>query len=148
MIEAKKIKLFENAVTRLFYVGEAGRWVSLVDSECSMTLLCEVIKAGDREYMKEHHGYDINSHLDTEPTKNLLLIIKVNSKDSSNELLHAFESGGDFSLSKITELENFYLNSDDVNFRGVAWRWKKPSTSELFYITALLSLCYILFKLL
>jgi len=148
VIEAQKIKLFENEVTRLFYVGEAGRWVALVDSECSITLLCEVIKAGDREYMKEHHGYDINSHLDIEPTKNLLLIIKGNSKGNSSELLHAFESGGDFSLSKIPELENFYLNSDDVNFRGLGRRWKKPGTRELFYITALLALCYILSKLL
>jgi len=146
VIEAKKIKLFENAVTRLFYVGRAGRWVALVDSECAVTLLCEVIKAEDREYMKEHHGYDINSHLDIEPINNLLLIINPTSKDKSSELLHAFESGGDFSMSKIPELENFYLNSDDVNFRGLGRRWKKPTTFELFYLTVLLVLCYILSK--
>ena len=148
MIEAKKIKLFENEVRRLFYAGDAGRWVALVDSECRMNLLCEVIEAGDREYMKEHHGYDINSHLDIEPTKNLLLIIKGHSKGNSSELLHVFESGGDFSLTKIPELENFYLNSDHVNFRGLGRRWRKPSLFELFYITALLVLCLILSKLL
>jgi len=147
VIEAKKIKLFENELTRLFYVGEAGRWLALVDSECSMTLLCELIKAGDRSYMKEHHGYDIDSHFDIEPTRNLLLIIKVNSNSNSTELLHAFESGGDFSLSDIG-LEYFYLNSDDVNFKGLGRRWKKPSAFELFFVTSLIVLCFILSKLL
>jgi len=97
--------------------------------------------------MKEHHGYDIDSHFDIEPTRNLLLIIKVNSNSNSTELLHAFESGGDFSLSDIG-LEYFYLNSDDVNFKGLGRRWKKPSAFELFFVTSLIVLCYILSKLL
>jgi len=148
VIEEKKIKIFEKEVRRLFYIGEAGRWIALVDSECRMTLLCEVIKANDRDYMKEHHGYDINSHLDTEPTRNLLLIIEGNTKDNSTKLLHAFESSNVFPSSKITDWQSFYIKSDDINFRGLGRRWKKLSRFELFYVTALLVLCYILSKLL
>lgn len=144
MIEAKKIKSFENAITRLLYVGEAGRWAALVDSEERMTLLCEVIKSDDRDYMKENYGYDIDRHLEVEPTNNLLLVINPNSK----ELLHAFESGSDFSLSKISDLEHFYLNSNDVNFRGLGLHWTKDSSFRLFYIIAILVLCYFLSKLL
>ena len=147
VIEAKKIKSFEKEVTRLVHLGEAGRWVALVDTECRMTLLCEVIKAGDRDYMRENYGYDIDWHFDEEPTKNLLLIIKGN-KGSPNDLLHAFESGRRFSLSEIPELENFYLNSDDVNVRGLGRRWRKPTPFELFYTTALLVFCYVFTNLL
>lgn len=140
MIDAKKIKAFENAITRLLYVGGAGRWAALVDSEGRMTLLCELIKSTDRDYMKENYGYDIDGHLEEEPTNNLLLVINPNS----DELLHAFESGREFSLSKIPELEHFYLNSNDVNFRGLGRHWNKDRFFRVLYLLVMFILgCFL-----
>lgn len=144
MIEPKKIKLFENAIKRLFYVGDAGRWVALVDGEGRPTLLFEVIKPNDRDYIKENYGYDVDSHLDVEPKRNLLLIMRC----EPDELLRVFERGSDFSLAQIPELEGFYLASNDIYLRGMGLRWNKQTSFGVLYSLGLLGLGFLLSRLL
>ena len=122
MLDEKKIKQFENAVMRLAYSGASPpQWVMLEDADFSPTLLCELISDSSREYMKEKHGYDIDAFLPESETENILIVVD----RQDEELLHVFETGGQFNVDLIANRSKFYEISSEVNFWGIL-SYKNP----------------------
>ena len=71
--------------------------------------------------MKEKHGYDIDAFLPASETENILIVVD----RQDEELLHVFETGGQFNVDLIANRSKFYEISSEVNFWGIL-SYKNP----------------------
>lgn len=113
-LSGKEIKGFEKSLTRLFLVGQNLDWISLCDNQDYVTLRCEVIAAEGCNESNDKYGWDIIEKLGRDPKEDLLLIIQ----NKPRKLLHVFEKGDEFSVGMISELNDFYHDSEYVNVTG------------------------------
>lgn len=135
-MQDKDIDAFEDKLNRLFHVGEPTEWIALCDSTHKITLLCELIRAKDHDYMNEKYGWNIPEKLSSKPKHTLLLIIQ----NEPRELLHVFQRGSQFSPSMIPELKRFYDVSDYTNINGAKLLFGKFPISGrvIFFLFAIM----------